>query len=434
MRTGARLAGSRQRMRGYRAGAPTRPEESALNHRIRFRRACLLLVALALPACSLARFPAPAAEQSEQAQILGIPNARFWIDRGSSGLLREIQDAAAREAVTLPPEQLLNRPPANYLAISGGGDNGAFGAGLLVGWTASGRRPEFQVVTGVSAGALTAPFAFLGPAYDAQLKEVFTAVAPPDILLLRRFAGALLFGDSLADTGPLFRLIERHVNEDMMHAIAAEYRRGRLLLIGTTNLDMQRPVVWNIGAIAASGHPEAIGLFRKILLASASIPGAFPPVFTDVEIDGQRYQEMHVDGGAASQMFLYPASLDLSYRALDGVIRRDRTAYLIRNARMDPEWATTTRHLFAISRRSIATSIYFSGLNDVVRIFLTSQRDGVRFKLAYIDGAFGQDRPEAFDTECMRALFDHGYQRAREGNPWVDAPPGFTPAALPSRR
>jgi hypothetical protein len=417
------------------------PEEISVDWPFHLRRPCLpavrwclLLAALVLPACSMARFPAPPAEQSEQMQVLGIPNARFWIDRGSGGLLREVQEAAAREAATLPPEQLLNRPPANYLAISGGGDNGAFGAGLLVGWTASGQRPEFQVVTGVSAGALTAPFAFLGPAYDPQLREVFTAVAPPDILLFRRFAGALLFGDSLADTGPLFRLIERQVNEEMMQAIAREYRRGRLLLIGTTNLDLQRPVVWNIGAIAASGHPDAIGLFRKILLASASIPGAFPPVFTDVEIGGQRYQEMHVDGGAASQMFLYPASLDISYSSLDGPIRRERTAYLIRNARMDPDWATTTRHVFAISRRAIATSIYFSGLNDVVRIFMTTQRDGVRFRLAYIDGEFGKDRPEAFDTEYMRALFDHGYQRARHGNPWSDAPPGFTPRPIAAAR
>jgi hypothetical protein len=419
-------------MRGY----PAFPMfvESLLSRPYRFRRVCILLAALALPACSLARFPAPPAEQTEQVQMLGIPNARFWIDRGSGALLREVQDAAAREAANLPPEQLLNRPPASYLAISGGGDNGAFGAGLLVGWTASGRRPEFQVVTGVSAGALTAPFAFLGPAYDQQLREVFTAVAPLDILLFRRFVGALLFGDSLADTGPLFRLIERHVNEAMMQAIAAEYRRGRLLLIGTTNLDVQRPVVWNIGAIAASGHPEAIGLFRKILLASASIPGAFPPVFTDVEIGGHRYQEMHVDGGAAAQMFLYPASLDLSYSALDGPVRRERTAYLIRNARMDPEWATTTRHLFAISRRAIATSIHFSGLNDVVRIYMTSQRDGVRFRLAYIDSAFGHDRPEAFDTDYMQALFDHGYQRGRDGNPWVDAPPGFSSGPPPAPR
>jgi hypothetical protein len=419
-------------MRGY----PAFPMfvESLLSRPNHFRSVCILLAALALPACSLARFPAPPAEQTEQVQMLGIPNARFWIDRGSDALLREVQDAAAREAATLPPAQLLNRPPASYLAISGGGDNGAFGAGLLVGWTASGRRPEFQVVTGVSAGALTAPFAFLGPAYDQQLREVFTAVAPPDILLFRRFVGALLFGDSLADTGPLFRLIERHVNEAMMQAIAAEYRRGRLLLIGTTNLDVQRPVVWNIGAIAASGHPDAIGLFRKILLASASIPGAFPPVFTDVEIDGHRYQEMHVDGGAAAQMFLYPASLDLSYSALDGPIQRQRTAYLIRNARMDPEWATTTRHLFAISRRAIATSIHFSGLNDIVRIYMTSQRDGVRFRLAYIDGAFGRDRPQAFDTDYMQALFDHGYQRGRSGNPWVDSPPGFSSGPPPAPR
>ncbi len=384
-----------------------------------------LVLALTLPACSMTRFPAPPPGRAEETELLGIPNARFWVDRSADAFLKEVQAAAAREAETLPPDQRINRPPANYLAISGGGDNGAFGAGILVGWTESGQRPEFQLVTGISAGALTAPFAFLGSAYDPQLRQVFTDVAPPDILLLRRLSGAVLFGDSLADTGPLYRLISQHVNEDMMQAIAREYHRGRLLLIGTTNLDEQREVIWNIGAIAASGHPDSITLFRKILLASASIPGAFPPVFTDIEIDGQRYQEMHVDGGAAVQMFLYPAAMDVSYSSLDGPVRRQRTAYLLRNAPMELESATTTRHVFSISRRAIATSIHFSGLNDVVRIFMAAQRDQVRFRLAYIDRDFGKDRPGAFDTDYMRALFQHGYERGLTGNPWIDAPPGF---------
>ncbi|WP_431282307.1 patatin-like phospholipase family protein [Humitalea sp. 24SJ18S-53] len=388
-------------------------------------RRAALLVALLLPACTIARLPAPPEALTEEIQPLGIPNARFWVDRGSAPLEQELRAAGLREVASLPPDQRRRLPPADYLAISGGGDNGAFGAGLLVGWTASGQRPEFQVVTGVSAGALSAPFAFLGPDYDPALREVFTGVAPPDILLFRRMATALLFGDSLADTGPLYRLIEQHVNDSMMAAIAREYARGRLLLIGTTNLDVQRPVVWNIGAIAASGHPDAIVLMRQIMLASASIPGAFPPVLTSVESAGRRYQEMHVDGGAASQMFLFPASLDLAAGARDAGIERQRTAYLIRNARMDTEWATTSRRFFAISRRALSTTIHFSGVNDVVRIFLTSQRDGVGFRLAYIDPAFEAERPEAFDQAYMKALFDSAYEQARNGYPWMDRPPGF---------
>jgi predicted acylesterase/phospholipase RssA len=319
-------------------------------------------------------------------------------------------------------------PTAHYLAISGGSDNGAFGAGVIVGWTASGQRPEFLVVTGISAGALIAPFAFLGPDYDEQLREVFTSVAPPDILLLRRIPSALLFGEALADTTPLARLISRHVNGEILAAIAREYARGRLLLIGTVNLDVQRPVVWNIGAIAASGHPRALELFRGVLLASASIPGAFPPVLIDVEAEGRRYQEMHVDGGAATQVFLYPPSLDLALRARERGIEREQIAYVIRNDRLDPEWASTQRRLLAISRRSLATLVHFSGINDLVRIFITARRDGVRFRLAYIDPGFTVERAEPFDTAYMRALFDHAHALAREGYPWRPVPPGFSPA------
>ena len=166
-------------------------------------------------------------------------------------------------------------PPGHFLALSGGADDGAFGAGVLVGWTETGQRPEFELVTGISAGALIAPFAFLGPSYDPQLRALFTEIAPSDVVQLGRLALSVLFREALADTAPLARLIERHADAAMLQAIAAEHQRGRLLLIGTVNLDVGRPVIWNIGAIAASGHPEALNLFRRILLASASIPGAF---------------------------------------------------------------------------------------------------------------------------------------------------------------
>ena len=196
-------------------------------------------------------------------------------------------------------------PRVDFLALSGGSDDGAFGAGLLIGWTAAGTRPEFKLVTGVSTGALIAPFAFLGPSRDAQLREVYTAIGPKDVFS-RRDLASLPWDDALSDTRPLYKLISRYADEGMMADIAREYRRGRLLLIGTTNLDVMRPVIWNIGAIAASGKPGALELIRHILLASASVPALFPPVLIEVEQGGPRFQEMHVDGGAVAQLFLYP--------------------------------------------------------------------------------------------------------------------------------
>ncbi len=388
------------------------------------RKLMICALVLLLPGCgSYLRLQAPPAAGVEDIAVLGIPNARFWLDARSDELLAEGLEMTRRQRALHADGTL---PPLSFLALSGGGDNGAFGAGVMVGWTASGQRPQFNVVTGISAGALIAPFAFLGPDYDPALREVFTGQTARDILILPRLVMGgfqLLFGEALADTSPLTRLINRHANEAMLEAIAAEYARGRLLLIGTTNLDLQRPVVWNIGAIAASGHSEALGLFRRILLASASIPGAFPPVLVNVEADGRLFQEMHVDGGAATQVFLYPPSLNLRREARGNAIERQRTAYVIRNGRVDVEAGITTRGILSITRRSASTLLHFAGIGDIGRIYLTTQRDGVAFRLAYIGRDFQAERAEPFDPNFMQALFDYGYEKARPGYPWWTTPP-----------
>ncbi len=390
------------------------------SRRLRASVASLLLALSVLVGCgSINRLDPPPLAATPSLPILGIDNARFWPDAETEPLLREVRQLNERRAASVGPRQV--PPPRNFLALSGGGDNGAFGAGLLVGWTASGRRPAFDVVTGISAGALIAPFAFLGPDHDPQLREVFTEVAPHDVLRMGSMLRAVLFGEALADTSPLYRLIERHVNDAMLAAIASEYGRGRLLLIGTTNLDLGRPVLWNIGAIAASGHPQALELFRRILLASASIPGAFPPVLVDVDVEGRAHQEMHVDGGAAIQMFLYPPTLSLAAAPRDRRPQPERTAWVVRNGRLDTEWAATNRSILGIASRSAATLLHFSAVNDITRIFLTTQRDGVRFRLAYVGPDFDAPRAEPFDTAHMRALFDYGYRQGLEGNRWRDS-------------
>ncbi len=386
--------------------------------RPRGRLATVLLMVLALAGCgNINRLDPPPLAATQSLPILGIDNARFWPDADTTPLLAEIAQMISRRAVIGEPRQAL--AARNFLALSGGGDNGAFGAGLMVGWTASGTRPVFDVVTGISAGALIAPFAFLGPDYDPQLREVFTEVAPQDLILMRGLLRAVLFGEALADTSPLYQLISRHVNDAMMAAIATEYGRGRLLLIGTTNLDLGRPVLWNIGAIAASGHPKALDLFRSILLASASIPGAFPPVLVDVDVAGRGFQEMHVDGGASLQMFLYPPTLDLRDRTRRRGPARERTAWVVRNGRLDTEWSSTNRSVLGITARSASTLLHFSAINDITRIFLTTQRDGVNFRLAYIGPEFNAPRSEPFETAYMRALFEYGFQQGLAGNRWA---------------
>ncbi len=383
------------------------------------RAATILLAALLMTGCaSYLRLDPPPAAETEDIPVLGIPNARFWFDADPAPLMREGRMMAERERAAA---QGLPLGPQNFLALSGGGDNGAFGAGMMLGWTAAGTRPRFNLVTGISAGALIAPFAFLGPDYDEALRDVFTGQRPQDILLLphqARAAFALFFGEAIADTSPLSRLIARHANEAMLAAIAAEYAKGRLLLIGTTNLDVQRPVVWNIGAIAASGHPDALSLFRRILLASASIPGAFPPVLVEVQHEGRVFQEMHVDGGASMQVFLYPPSVNPSGQRS----QRPRTAHVIRNGRVDVEASRTPRGVLSITRRSAATLLHYSGLGDISRIHLTTLRDGIAFRVAYIGREFDHPRREPFDPAYMQALFAYGFERGRSGDGWRSEP------------
>jgi hypothetical protein len=282
----------------------------------------------------------------------------------------------------------------------------------------------FELVTGVSTGALIAPFAYLGSDYDPQLRDVYTGLTPERVLLKRSFTAAL-FDDAMADNSPLFSTISRYLDEAMLASLAKAYDNGRLLLVGTSDLDAQQPVLWNIGAIARSGHPRALGTIRRILLASAAIPGAFPPTMFDVTLDGIAYQEMHVDGGAFAQAFLYPAGVTRQRRARMSRGQRvvPATAYVIRNGRLDAEWATTERRTLGIVGRAISTMIAASGINDVIRIYNRTQQDGIGFNLAYIGKDFSLELPEPFDQGYMRALFDYGYQRARRGYDWAKTPP-----------
>ena len=278
---------------------------------------------------------------------------------------------------------------------------------LPEGWTASGTRPEFKVVTGVSTGALIAPFAFLGPKYDYVIKRVYTETSQKDIFKKRGIVKGI-FGDSMADSRPLANVIASYVTPELLREIAVEYEKGRILLVGTANLDSLEPVIWNMTAIAASKDPNAISLFSSVLLASASIPGAFPPVMIDVNVGGARYQEMHVDGGTMAQVFLYPPSISVSNSA-----QRKRVLYIIRNARLDADWANVERRTLNIATRAIGSLTRTQGVGDLYRIYATTQRDGIDFNLTYIPPTFNTPHNEEFDTAYMRSLFDVGFQAAQ---------------------
>ena len=381
---------------------------------------------LALAACaSPPRGPAVPHARARDARVLGLPNERFFFPWDSEAFRAEVASAQEKARRIHGPPRRGQERTIEMLAISGGGEDGAFGAGLLNGWSEAGTRPTFSLVTGVSTGALTAPFAFLGRRYDAALKSVYTDITPRDVLETRYILNAALFEDALADSAPLFRTISKHLNEEMLAEIARAYGRGRLLLIGTSDIDAQLPVAWNIGAIAESGHPNALHLVRRILLASAAVPGAFPPVMIDVSLDGRAYQEMHVDGGAFTQVFLYPRSVTRERRQhlRRGEHVQPARAWVIRNGRITPNPAPTERQTFKIAQRAIASMISASGYNDVARILATTREDGVDFNLAAISADFRDEAKEPFEQAYMRRLYDYAFAQARVGFPWLKEVP-----------
>jgi predicted acylesterase/phospholipase RssA len=313
------------------------------------------------------------------------------------------------------------------LLLSGGGPDGAFGAGLLKGWTERGDRPEFDAVTGVSTGAIIALFAFLGPEYDDDLEQIYTTYRTDQLATPALFT-ALLGGTALTDTRGYRALIEQYVNDAVVEKVAEEFRGGRVLLIGTTNIDASRPVIWNIGAIAASGHPDRRRLIHDIIQASSAIPAAFPPVLIPVETaEGRRYDEMHVDGGATQQVMLLSPGFPL--RSVDKKLgyEIDRDIYVVMNNKLLKPYEPVRPRIASIAARAASSLIGGSGGGDLYRIFAIAQRDDIAMHITAIPTEFDAEPTEAFDPVYMKALFDLGYRQGLSGEGWSSAPPDFAP-------
>jgi hypothetical protein len=332
------------------------------------------------------------ADDQAAATIPGVPNARFWADSEKDFL-------GALPAAAGP-----------WLALSTGGGDGAFGAGLLNGWSESGKRPEFSVVTGVSTGALMAPYAFIGSSQDAGLKRAYTEYNAGDIF------EDVKTPESLVDTWPLRRLIAKEVTSELLAQVAAGYKAGRRLFVATTNLDAQRGVVWNMGAIAAKGDDAALKLFRDILAASTAIPGLFPPVMIDVEVNGKKNQEMHADGGLSAQLFVAPESM----LNTGGKTRIPASElYVIANNRLGPEYQMTERSLIFVLGHSIAVGVQSMLRMNIDRAYGAAKRDEIPFYLSYPALSADQQGKGAFDTQFMKGLFDLGVSRGKTGDPFV---------------
>lgn len=349
------------------------------------------------------------------------------------GVEMRASDGATLQTLATQMGGHLSRTGANVgdtiLAMSGGGANGAYGAGVIVGWTQTGQRPRFDVVTGISTGALAAPFAFLGPKWDDALKRVYTDGGTQNMFSWRNFAA--FFAPSLFSPASLRKLVDANITPELVRQVANENAKGRRLLVVTTNLDAQETVIWDMGALASRGNHAALLLFRRILLASSSIPGVFPPVLIAGRApDGMIVDEMHVDGGVSTPFLAVPESLLLwsnpNPPAQGGAI------YVLVNGQLTPDYRTTPGGLAGILARSFDSMTKASLRTTLAANAAFAERNGMSIDVSEIPPGSSASSLD-LSKQSMQTLFEVGRSRAASGQAWtpVTSQQIATPKAAP---
>ncbi|MGE0045645.1 MAG: patatin-like phospholipase family protein [Hyphomonadaceae bacterium] len=375
-------------------------------------KAAVLVSAAALAGCiTPPRTAEPALAATLNAVLPGFPPT---IRTGAEDP-RLLDNNASAERARLARAAAAADGTFDVLALSGGGAGGAYGAGVLVGLTRAGERPQYEIVTGVSTGALIAPFAFLGSDWDDELEAAYTGELAAN--LLRRRGLSILSEPGLYDGRPLHDLVDHNVTLDLIHAVAREYARGRLLLVATTNLDTQDTVIWDMGAIASRGDEEARALFRDVLIASASVPGVFPPVMINVDANGAARQEMHVDGGVSTPFFVTPQIMSL-WRDPASTLRGGRI-FVIVNGQLEARASQTRLNTVSIAARSFETNMMFQSRQNMILAAGFAERNGLALQFARIAPDYDYRGSMGFGLDTLRGLFDYGYREAQAGRVWI---------------
>lgn len=365
--------------------------------------------------------------------------------------MKEKEEALRAQGVQVVPPKTYN-----LLLCSGGGIYGAYSAGVLCGWTDSGLppgqggRPDFDVVTGISTGAIIAPLAFLGSEFDWALRREYTTVSNDDIYVRRR-SFRQIFAESLADNTPLRGRVAYYITPENMARLAAEHEKGRRLYIGTTNIDTKRITLWDIGAIAARGTPEAMALIIDVIMASTAIPAFFAPVEIHVSIDGVTYQELHIDGGVTRSLFFRPPHFDASQRkSIDPDTLAGSNLYMLVASKIDPTPSAVRRRTLRLAREASTVLLYSLTRGDLYRMYTYCLLTGMNYRMAAIpDRLDVPSNPTEFDPVSMTKMFCAGYDlgkigditrhvpretstggsvdlvESREGTAWRDVPPGL---------
>jgi predicted acylesterase/phospholipase RssA len=366
----------------------------------------ILVMMFMLAGCSSLPRTSYTASDAASSTVLDLDQLRRYADEPASTFLKA--NASARPRAV------------SYLALSGGGADGAYGAGVLNGWTAAGTRPEFSAVSGVSTGALIAPFAFLGPAYDATLRDVYTSGVAESLLNTPSIVHAV-FGSGLFGNTRLRELVARYISQDMLGKIAAEHAKGRDLLIVTTNLDTQRTVIWDMGRIAAIRSTQALNLFRDVMAASASIPVVFPPMLIDAEANGHRFQEMHVDGGVTAPVLTLPEAFLLRNGAFARGLRMN--IYVLVNDKVERDFRLVPNSTIDIAARTSASVTKTQIRSVLYETYDFARRNNFGFNLTYIDKALPSPTSFGFEAGYMRSLYQYGYDKGKTGDFWAKSPP-----------
>jgi hypothetical protein len=385
---------------------------------VRFRQGLVLVGVAAMIAFAAADAWLPSnfedrardAKEADKASIPGYGEIRTYRD----ALLDEVPNDVRNWAPTVSPDGL------DFLMISGGGSGGAFSVGVLSAWSDIGTRPQFDVVTGVSTGALISPFAFLGSNYDRTLIHLFTSGVAEHLADTKFPLG--LIGSSLLKSRPLRRLVEGVVTPDVLKQIAVEHRKGRRLLVLTTNLDTQRAVVWNMGAIANSSRSDALKLFQDILVASASIPGVYPAIMIEAESEGRRIQEMHSDGGSASQVLMLPQAILAGTDRLVPSEEQKVDFYVIVNNALIPEFGATQNLTLSAIARAYLILLKSQTKSELTILYDYARLTDAGFHLATIDVQIPYSMRDPFNASYMRAVYDLGYAGVVAGDLWKTRP------------
>ena len=325
------------------------------------------------------------------------------------------------------------RPPQHVLALSSGGLYGAYSSGFLAGWSDTGARPEFDVVTGVSTGALIAPMAFLGSEFDDRMQQLYTGIRAEDVFRIRAWV-TIPFKDAVASSAPLRKLIESQVTPELMKRIAAEHRKGRRLYVGTTNLSTRRLVVWDMGEIASRPCPEGCNLFRDVLLASCSVPGMLPPVPFSVVVDGQTVTELHADGGVSSQIFVPPVVFKAAGMGDSAAPGMRGNLYAVVSGKLYPDATPVKQRVLPILGATTGTIMYAHCRAELMSLYGQAKLAGMNYHLTALrqDLMVSADTSMTFDQAEMTRLYAEGVRDGIAGPNWALRAARLRPAATSS--